>query len=94
MSPFKIVEYPNTIIKNYAEAVARTFSVKKVFLKVSHNSQGNTCVGVSFEIKLLASGLSFPVNFAKSLRTPFIIEHSSVLFTLSHTTNLSKYMLL
>ena len=55
---------------------------KKVFLKISQNSQGNTCVGVSFFNKV--AGLSlvtllkkrlqhrcFPMNLAKFLRTPF-----------------------
>ena len=32
-------------------------SVKKVFLKISQNSQENTCARVSFLIKLRASGL-------------------------------------
>ena len=39
------------------EAVARRCSVKKVFLDISQNSQENTCVKVSFLIKLQASGL-------------------------------------
>ena len=38
------------------EAVARRSSVKKV-LKISQNSQENTCVGFSFLIKLQALGL-------------------------------------
>ena len=33
------------------QAVARRCSVKKVFLKISQNSQENTCVRVSFLIK-------------------------------------------
>ena len=33
------------------------FSVKKVLLEISQNSQENTCVGVSFLIKLQGSGL-------------------------------------
>ena len=36
----------------YVEAVARRCSMKYVFLKVLQNSQENTCVGVSFLIKL------------------------------------------
>ena len=36
------------------EAVAQRFSVKKVFLKISRNSQENTCARVSFSIKLQA----------------------------------------
>ena len=40
------------------EEVIRKFFVKKVFLKASQNSQENTFVGVSFLIKLQASGLN------------------------------------
>ena len=43
-----------------SEAVTRGCSVKKVFLKVSQNSQKNTCARVSFLIKLQTSG-----NFIK-----------------------------
>ena len=39
------------------EAVVRRCSLKKVFLKISQNSQENTCARVSFLIKLQASGL-------------------------------------
>ena len=38
--------------------------MKKVFLEISQNSRENTCARVSF-----------PVNFAKFVRTPFFIEH-------------------
>ena len=61
------------------------FYEKKVFLEISQNSQKNTCVRVTFLIKLQASGLTpatllkkslwhrcFPVNFVKFLRTPFL----------------------
>ena len=41
----------------YTEAVSQRCSVKMVFLKISQNSQENTCVGVSFLIKLHALGL-------------------------------------
>ena len=37
-----------------------------VFLKIVQIAQENTCVGVSFSIKLQA----FPVKFVKFLRTP------------------------
>ena len=57
-------------------------SIKKVFLKKIQNSQENTCVGVSFLIKLQAMPAAFlkkrlwymyfPVNFAKFLRAPFL----------------------
>ena len=39
------------------EAVAQMCSAKKVFLEISQYSQKNTCAGVSFLIKLQASGL-------------------------------------
>ena len=40
----------------WTEAVVQRRSVKNVFLKISQNSQENTCARVSFLIKLLASG--------------------------------------
>ena len=40
-----------------SEAVVRSCSVKKVFLKMLQNSQENTCARVSFLIKLQASGV-------------------------------------
>ena len=53
-----------------------------MFLKISQNSQENTCARASFLIKLQASGLKkrlwhrcFPVNFVKFLRAPFFTEH-------------------
>ena len=50
------------------EAVVQRCSVKKMFLKISQNSQENICVRVSFLIKL-------QVNFSKFSRTLFFIEH-------------------
>ena len=52
------------------EGVARRCSVKKMFLKISQNSQENTCARVSFLVKLQEI-----LNFAKFLRAPFFIEH-------------------
>ena len=40
----------------FLEAAVPRCSVKKVFLKISHNSQENICVRVSFLIKLQDSG--------------------------------------
>ena len=66
------------------EAVARTYSVKKVFLKISQNSQKDTSVGDSFccrpetcnfTKKETLAHMYFPVNFVKFLKTPFFIEH-------------------
>ena len=58
---------------NCTETVSRRFSVEKVFLKSSPNSQENTCARASFLIKL--EHRCFPDNFAKFLRTPLFIEH-------------------
>ena len=65
-----------------SEAIARRSSVKNMFLKMSQNSQENTCVGVSFFMVSLCkvAGLRlrhscFLLNFAKFLRTHFFIEH-------------------
>ena len=76
----------STVFLFFSEAVSKRCSVKKVFLEIFQNSQENTCVGVSFYIKL--HGLNpatlfknrpwyrcFPVNFAKFLRTTFFTKH-------------------
>ena len=65
--------------------VTRRYSVKKMFLKISQNSQENTCARVSLLMKLQswpATSLKkrlwhrrFPVNFEKFLRTLTFIEH-------------------
>ena len=55
------------------EAANGDILYKKVFLKISYNSQENTCTRVFFLIKLQASGLRcFPENFAKFLRAPIL----------------------
>ena len=76
------------------EAVAQRCSAKKVFLEISQNSQENTCPRVSFLIKLQVEACNvikkdtldrcFPVNFAKFLRTPFLIGHLLWLLLLVH----------
>ena len=59
--------------------------MKKVFLEISQNSLENTCARVSFLIKLQAFATllkkrllhrCFSVNFAKFLRTPFLLNTS------------------
>ena len=64
--------------------------LKKMFLKISQNSQENSCTRVSFLLKLQASGSTllkkrlwhrcFPVNFAKCLRTLFLKNTSGGCF--------------
>ena len=56
----------------YSEAVFRICFLEKVLLKVSQNSQENTCFGVSFSLNLQASrnlikkGPSLQLNFKKA----------------------------
>ena len=61
------------------EALIQRCSVKKVFLEISQNSHANTCARVSLLKKRLWHRC-FPVNFVKSLRTPFLTEHLWWLF--------------
>ena len=83
------------VFHNISEAAVRRCSVEKVFLEISQNSQEDTCVRVSFLIKLQASGLRpatllkkrlwrrcFPVNFVKFLRTSFLQNTSGGCFFL------------
>ena len=60
---------------------------KKMFLKISQNSQENTWV--SFLIKLYAwqetLALVFPANFVKFLRTQFLENTSGWLFPIELT---------
>ena len=60
---------------------------KQVFLKISQNSQENTCVRVSFLINTLLKKRHkrryFPVSFKKFLRTPFSQNTSGRHFFLS-----------
>ena len=69
------------------EAVTRSFSVKKVFLKISQNSQENTCTRVSFLIKLQTSG-----NFFKkeALAQAFHLDYLLLLLRIPFLT-LSTY---
>ena len=63
------------------EVATRGVLWKKLFLKISQNSQENTCTRVSFLIKLKASALRFikscfcPVNNAQLLKAHFFTEH-------------------
>ena len=82
------------------EEVTQKCSVTKVFLKISQNSQKNTCARVSFLIKLQALVCTFInnrlwhrcflVNFDKLLRAPFFIEHLQWLLSYSPYWTFSK----
>ena len=68
----------------------RRFSVKKVFLEISQNSQENTCARVSFLIKLQVPGLK--VEFCEiskntfSYRTP--MAHTIHVASVNHVFSL------
>ena len=58
----RLIQFPRTLFtsKNsislaLSQAVAQRCSVKKMFFKISENSQGNTCTRSSFLIKLQAN---------------------------------------
>ena len=54
----------------------RRYSVKKVFLEISQNSQENTCVRDSFLIKLQASlAQVFSCEFCEVSKNSFFTEH-------------------
>ena len=79
---------------NETKAVTRMCSLKKVFLKISQNSQKNTCARVSTLIKLnKVAGLTtatlfkkrlwyryLPVNLAKFLKQLFSQNTSGACF--------------
>ena len=48
-----------TTDKNMFKVVIRRCSIKKVFLKISQNSQENVCARFSFLIKTQVTGLQF-----------------------------------
>ena len=63
----------------YAEVAVRRCSVKKVFLKLSRNSQESICVGVSFSITLQACFIKkktpkqvFSREFCKIFKNTFL----------------------
>ena len=85
------------IVNLHTEAVARSCSVKKVFLELLQNSQENNCARVCFLNKvatLLKKRLwhrFFPVNFAKFPRTLFLTEHLRWLLLSVFSPNAGKY---
>ena len=70
----------NTVIV-FAAAVDRRCSVKKVFLKISQNSQENTCASVSFSKvtdlrpKLQTLLQEFSCEFCEIYKNTFFTEH-------------------
>ena len=84
----------------YRSSHQRSF-LKKVLLKISQNSQENTCARVSFLITLLKRDFIkkrpwnrwFPVNFVKFLRSPFLQNKSGRLLLsvdITHTRNVKS----
>ena len=66
----------------FSETVSRRCFIKKLFLKISQNSQENNRAGVSFLIKLKPANLlkkrlrhrCFPMNFVKFFKTALFID--------------------
>ena len=61
-------------------AISRSCSVKKMFLKMSQNSQENTFAGASFLFKKRLWHRCFLVSFTKFLTTPFLWNTSGGCF--------------
>ena len=74
-----------------AEAATRVVLYEKVFLKISQNSQENTCARISFLIKLQASQPAtfskkrqvFSSKFCESFKNNFFAEHPRVTVSVS-----------
>ena len=83
-----------SIVPVISEADYRRCSVKKVFLKISQNSQENTCARVSFLIKLQAFSCEFCKIFKSNLfyRTPPVAA-SVILNLLCKKITISKKQL-
>ena len=93
----KITAY-GAILK-YSEATTRGVLLKKVFLVISQNSQENTCVRVSFLIKLQAAPATFLWilrNFKNTVfyRTPLVAASDKCLEEFDLTFTFSKIVLL
>ena len=66
-----------------SKVLARKCFVEKVFLKMSQNSQGNTCARVSFLMNLQVEAQTlFRWILSKLLRTPFSTKHLQWLLVL------------
>ena len=75
------------MVKTHAEAVAQSCVVEKIFLKISQNSQENTCARVSFLRPqacnfILKKTLAqmFSCEFCEIFKNIFFIEHFRWLF--------------
>ena len=69
---FDFVDWSRNNKKKFLRSSRPEVFLKKVFLKISQNSQENTCARV---LKKRLWRMCFSVNFAKFLRTPFFAEH-------------------
>ena len=63
------------LLRNFPEAATRGVLCKKVFLEISQNSQENTCVRVSFLIKLQRCRPVFSCEFCEIYKKNFFTEH-------------------
>ena len=82
-----------------SEVVVRKYSVKKLLLKISQNSQENTCVRVSFLIKFQASACNlikketltqvFSCEICESFKNAFFIKHLKWMLLILQDTKLN-----
>ena len=66
----------NTLFVGTFRSSQQRCSIKKVFIKILQNLQGNTFVGVSFLIKKKIRHRRFPVNIARFLKSAFLQKTS------------------
>ena len=82
-----------------SEVVVRKYSVKKLLLKISQNSQENTCVRVSFLTKFQASACNlikketltevFSCEICESFKNAFFIKHLKWMLLILQDTKLN-----
>ena len=78
------LEFSESIGMEHSEAVVRRCSVNKVFLKISENSQENTCTRVSFlNFIQLTLAHVFSFKFCEIFKNTFL--HITPLVTVSET---------
>ena len=72
------LEFSESIGMEHSEAVVRRCSVNKVFLKISENSQENTCTRVSFlNFIQLALAQVFSFKFCEIFKNTFFTYNTS-----------------
>ena len=86
------VLHRTSILRPISEAIVRRCFVKKIFLETSQHSLQNT-----FSCAKTLWHRCFPVNFTKSLRAPFLLQHlrttASAIYVLTYFWIAGAYFL-